>query len=86
MNQLMDNFYVLSGILIEKCSFWLSSQLNTKSGATDQETFGDRLVDAIDLLATPGLFQCLIRSFSILTQVLYNSQPLLKDSLSLKVL
>jgi len=56
-NQLMDNFYVLSAILIEKCSFWVSCQSSVKSGAIDQVTLGDQSVDAIDLLATPGLLQ-----------------------------
>jgi len=58
-NQRMDNFYVLSGILIEKCSFLVSCQFNAKSGVIDQATLGDQPVDAIDVLATPGLFQCL---------------------------
>jgi len=53
----MDTFYVLSEILIEKCSFWVSCQSNAKSGATDQVTLGDQSVNAIDLMATPGLFQ-----------------------------
>ena len=43
-NQLMINFYVLSGILIEKFSFQVSCQFNAKSGAIDQLTLGDRLV------------------------------------------
>jgi len=58
-NQLKDNFYVLSGILIEKCSFQAACQFNAKSGAIDQVTLGDQPVDTINLLATPGLFQCL---------------------------
>jgi len=29
----------------------------------NQVTLGDQLVDAIDLLATPGLFQCLKATF-----------------------
>ena len=83
----MDIFYVLSGILFEKCSFWVSCQSNAKSGAIDQVTLSNQLVNAIDLLATPGLFQRLKLQFfwldfEILPQVLY-SQPLLKDSLSL---
>jgi len=48
----MDNFYVLSGILIEIYSFKVSCQLSAESDATDQVTFSDRPVDAIDLLAT----------------------------------
>jgi len=32
--------------------------LSAKSGAIDHVTLGDQLVDAINLLATPGLFQC----------------------------
>jgi len=39
-----DNFYVFSGILFEKCSFWVSCQCNANSGAIDQVTLGDRLV------------------------------------------
>jgi len=42
--------------------FFLSSltcQFNAKSGAIDQAALGDQPVDAIDLLATPSLFQCL---------------------------
>jgi len=35
----------------------LSCQSNSKSGAIDQVTLGDQLIDAIDLLAAPGLFQ-----------------------------
>ena len=60
-NPLMENLYVglLSGILIEKCSFYAACQFNAKSGAIDQVTLGDRLVDAINLFATPVLFQCL---------------------------
>jgi len=38
----MDNFYVLSGILIKKCSFQAASQLNAKSGSIDQVTLGDQ--------------------------------------------
>jgi len=34
-------------------------QFNAKSGAIDQVTLGDQLFDAINPLATPGLFQCL---------------------------
>ena len=53
----------------------------------EQVTLGDQLVDAIDLLATPGLFPCLsyislVKILIIPPQVL-RSQPLLKDSLSL---
>jgi len=60
----MDNFYVLSGILIEKCSFLVSCQSNAKSGAIDQVTLGDQQsVDAIDLLATTGHFQRLKLNF-----------------------
>jgi len=58
-NQLMDNFYIFSGILIEKCSFKVFGQFNAKSGAINQVTLGDRPVDAMNLLATPGPFQCL---------------------------
>jgi len=52
----MDNFYVRSGILIEKCSFQVSYQSNAKSGVIDQVTLDNQLVDVIDLLATLGLF------------------------------
>jgi len=62
-NQPVDTFYVLSGILIEKCSFSVSCQSNAKPGAIDQVTLGDQSVDAIDLLATPGLFQRLKQQF-----------------------
>jgi len=58
-NQLMDNFYVLFGILIEKCSFQAAGRFNAKSGAIDQVTLGNQSVDAINLLATLGLFECL---------------------------
>jgi len=34
-------------------------QFNAKSGAINQMTLGYQPVDAINLLATPGLFQCL---------------------------
>jgi len=83
----MVNIYVLSGILIEKCSFWVSCQSNAKSGAIDQVTLDDQSVDGIDPLANPGLFQSLklyflVRILNILPEILY-SQPLLKDSLSL---
>ena len=46
-NQLMDNLYVLSGILIEKCSLYSRYlyQFNAKSGAIDKLTLGDQLVD-----------------------------------------
>ena len=47
-NQLMDNFYVLSGILVEKYSFQVSCEFNAKLGAIDRSI-------AIDLLATPAL-------------------------------
>jgi len=82
----MDSFYVLSGILIEKCSFMVYCECNTKSGAIDQVTLGNQWVDAIHLLATLGLFQRLklhffVRILNILPQVLY-SQPLLKNNLS----
>jgi len=43
-NQLMDNLHVLSGILIEKCSYWVACQFNAKSGAIDQVTLGDQPV------------------------------------------
>jgi len=52
-NQLMDNFYVLSGILIEKCAFWVSCQFNAKSGAVDQLTLGDQPVDRDRLAGHP---------------------------------
>ena len=54
-NQLMDNFYVLSGILIEKCAFWVSCQFNAKSGAVDQLTLGDQPVDRDRLVGQPWL-------------------------------
>jgi len=41
----MDNFYALSGILFEKCSFEVSCQPNTKSDAIDQVTLGDQSVE-----------------------------------------
>jgi len=37
----MDNIYVLSGILIEKCSFQAACQFNAKSCAIDQVTLSD---------------------------------------------
>jgi len=46
----MDNFCVLSGIFIEKCSFQVSCKFNAKSGTINQLTLG-----AVDLLATPVL-------------------------------
>jgi len=52
-NQLMDNFYVHSVVLIEKCSFQVSCQFNAKSGSIDQPTFGDRLVDRNRLVDHP---------------------------------
>jgi len=58
--QFIENFYVLSEILIEKCSFQAACQFNAKSGAIDQVTLGNQPVDAVNLLATPGLFLCLI--------------------------
>jgi len=36
----MDNFYVISGILIEKCSFQVSCQFNAKSRVINQVTLG----------------------------------------------
>jgi len=45
------------GTLIEKCSFWISCQFNAKSGAINQVTLDDQLVDAIHPLATPDIFQ-----------------------------
>jgi len=47
------NFYVLSGILIEKCSFQVSCQFIAKSGAIDQLTLGDRPVDRDRLVGHP---------------------------------
>ena len=41
-NQLMDTFYVLSGLLIEKCSVYVSCQSNPKSDVIDQVTLGDQ--------------------------------------------
>jgi len=41
---------MLSGILIETCSFQVSCQFNAKSGAIDQLRLGNR---PVDLLATP---------------------------------
>jgi len=40
----MDNLHVLSGILVEKCSYWVACQFNAKSGAIDQVTLGDQPV------------------------------------------
>jgi len=59
----MDTFFVLSWRLIENFSVQVSSESNAKSGAIDQVTLGDQSVDAIDLLATPGLFQRLKVTF-----------------------
>jgi len=39
--------------LIEKCSFLVSCQFNTKSGAIDQLTIGDRPVDRDRLVGHP---------------------------------
>jgi len=52
-NQLIDNFYALSLILIKKCSFQVSCQFNAKSGAIDQLTLGDRPVDCDRLVGHP---------------------------------
>jgi len=49
--------------LIEKCSFQAACQFNVKSGAIDQLTLGDQPVEAINLLATPGLFQFFLAAF-----------------------
>ena len=38
-------FYMLSEVLIEKCSFYVSCQFNAKSGAIEQLRLGDRPVD-----------------------------------------
>jgi len=62
-NQLMDNFYVLSGILIEKCFFKLSCQFNAESDAINQVTLGDQPVDAIDMFATLVYFSVSYISF-----------------------
>jgi len=51
-NQLIDHFYVLSGILIEKCSCWVFCLFNAKSHAIDQVTLDDQTANAIDLFAT----------------------------------
>jgi len=59
-NQLI---FVVSGISIEKCSFWEACQFKAKSCAIDQVTLGDQPVDAIKLFATPGLFQCISLHF-----------------------
>jgi len=53
----MDTFYVLSGILIEKCFFRYLLNHMQNQGAIDQVTLDNQSVDAIDVLATPGLFQ-----------------------------
>jgi len=45
-NQLVDSFYVLSGTLIEKCSFLAACQFHAKLGAIDQVTLGNQPVDA----------------------------------------
>ena len=83
-NQLMDdNFYILSGILIEKYSFrYLVNAMHNQARSTKRNP-------AIDLLATPGYFSVsatflLVRILNILPhpQVLC-SHPVLKDSSSL---
>ena len=86
-NQLMDNFYVLSGILIVKCSFQVSCQFNAKPGAIEQLTLTDQPVNVVDCWAPLVYFSVwdaflLVTISNILPQVLC-SQPLLKDSLSL---
>jgi len=86
-NRQPTTFYVLPGTLIEKCSFWISCQFNAKSGAINQVTLDDQLVDAIHPLATPDIFQPLSYisfgwNFEDSSSILY-SQPLLKNSLSL---
>jgi len=43
-DQPTDNFYVLSDILIEKCSFYAACQFNAKLGAIDQVTLDDQPV------------------------------------------
>jgi len=48
----MDNFYVLSDILVEKCSCWVSCPFHAKSNAIEQVTLGDQPDNAIDLFAT----------------------------------
>ena len=52
-NQLMDNLYVLPGILIEKCYFQVFCQFNAKSSAIDQLALGDRPVDRDRLVGHP---------------------------------
>jgi len=52
-SHLMDNFYVLSGILIKTCSFNVSCQLNEKPGTIDQLTLSDRPVDRDRLVGHP---------------------------------
>jgi len=47
----MDNFYVLSGILIVKCSFQVPCQFNAKSGAIEQLTLSDQPANVIDCWA-----------------------------------
>jgi len=54
----MDNFYVLSGLLIEKCYLQVSCQSNAKSGVIDQPTFGDRPVDRDRLAGHPCFTGC----------------------------
>jgi len=54
-NQLMDDFYVLSKILIENCSFQLSCQsMQNQARSTNWHSAIDRSI-AIDLLAIPGV-------------------------------
>jgi len=48
-----NNFYILSGIWIEKYSFrYLVNSMQNQARSPKRNS-------AIDLLATPGLFQCL---------------------------
>jgi len=57
INQLMDNFHVLSGILIEKCSFQvlhLVNSMQSQAWSTNWHSAIDRSI-AIDLLAIPGV-------------------------------
>jgi len=61
-NQLMDNFFALSGILIEKCSFYVSCQFNAKSGAIDQLGLGNRPFDRDRLGGHPCII-CLKQNF-----------------------
>jgi len=53
-HELMDNnYYILSGIWIEKYSFrYLVNSMQNQARSPKRNS-------AIDLLATPGLFQCL---------------------------